>query len=165
MQQSMFERDLDVTKRDRFELLSAYLDGEVTPEERHLVQNWLATDASAKCLYQRLLQLRQGFQNLPSQPCDSDNTLSEFFCLLNRRLRLACMAGAGVCALGVLGMLSGVFGPRHGLMQWVALPGTSDASYTTLQVSLDQPVFSLPDTVEAVDPSAEESLIPVESEM
>ncbi|MGB3136401.1 MAG: zf-HC2 domain-containing protein, partial [Nodosilinea sp.] len=33
--------DLDATKRDRFELLSAYLDGEVTPEERQQVLFWI----------------------------------------------------------------------------------------------------------------------------
>jgi hypothetical protein len=51
-------RDLDVTKRDRFELLSAYLDGEVSPEERRLVTTWLADDPETQCLYQRLLHLR-----------------------------------------------------------------------------------------------------------
>ncbi|MEM9769414.1 MAG: zf-HC2 domain-containing protein, partial [Cyanobacteria bacterium P01_D01_bin.71] len=57
-------RDLDATKRDRFELLSAYLDGEVSPDERRLVATWLDKDPEAQCLYRRLLQLRQGFQGL-----------------------------------------------------------------------------------------------------
>uniref|UniRef100_A0ACD5GTL5 Anti-sigma factor family protein n=1 Tax=Desertifilum tharense IPPAS B-1220 TaxID=1781255 RepID=A0ACD5GTL5_9CYAN len=35
---------LDMLKRDRFELLSAYLDGEVTASERQQVENWLDTD-------------------------------------------------------------------------------------------------------------------------
>ena len=31
------QQDIDVTKRDRFELLSAYVDGELPPEERRMV--------------------------------------------------------------------------------------------------------------------------------
>ena len=57
---------LDVTKRDRFELISAYLDGEVTPAERLLVTNWLAHDPEVQNLYRRLLLLRQAFRTLPS---------------------------------------------------------------------------------------------------
>jgi anti-sigma factor RsiW len=49
---------------DRFELLSAYLDGELTPEERHQVQYWLDTDPQFKQIYRRLLRLHQGMQNV-----------------------------------------------------------------------------------------------------
>lgn len=164
----MFERDLDVTKRDRFELLSAYLDGEVTPEERQLIQGWLATDPSVKCLYQRLLQLRQGFQNLPQQhqPCSTESTLSQVLETLSQRIRLACTAGTGVCVLGVLGLLSGVFGPRYGLLNLASVHSTppENGGQAALQVSLDQPVFSMPDTFET-PPLTGDSFIPVESEM
>jgi len=37
---------MDMEKRDCFELLSAYLDGEVTATERRQVEEWLSTDAS-----------------------------------------------------------------------------------------------------------------------
>ena len=50
-----------------FELLSAYLDGEVTSEQRQQVQELLKQDPETKALYQRLLALREGFQNLPVQ--------------------------------------------------------------------------------------------------
>lgn len=150
-QKSMVERDLDATKRDRFELLSAYLDGEVTPEERQLIQGWLTTDPAVKGLYQRLLHLRQGFQTLPCQADDTESVLSQVVCALNRRLRLACMASTGVCILGALGMLSGVFSPRYSLMQWATVPAeTGESSYGTLQVSLDEPVFALPSGIQAV---------------
>lgn len=52
-------------QRDRFELLSAYLDGEVTAAERRQVETWLATDSCTQQLYRRLLSLRQGLQMLP----------------------------------------------------------------------------------------------------
>jgi hypothetical protein len=50
---------MDMVKRDRFELLSAYLDGEVTATERKQVEEWLANDASVQCLYARLSQCPQ----------------------------------------------------------------------------------------------------------
>jgi predicted anti-sigma-YlaC factor YlaD len=49
-----------------FELLSAYLDGEVTCEERKKVQALLAQDPDTQVLYQRLLNLRQEIYNLPT---------------------------------------------------------------------------------------------------
>lgn len=51
---------IDMVKRDRFELLSAYLDGELTAAERRQVEELLANDQAVKCLYVRLLKLRQG---------------------------------------------------------------------------------------------------------
>ena len=55
---------LDNLKRDRFELLSAYLDGEVTVSERRQVEQWLETDQHIRCLYSRLLKLRQGMRTM-----------------------------------------------------------------------------------------------------
>ncbi len=56
---------LDMLKRDRFELLSAYLDSEVTAAERRQVEEWLANDPVTQCLYKRLLQLRQEIRSMP----------------------------------------------------------------------------------------------------
>ncbi len=50
---------------ERFELLSAYLDNQVTPAERQQVQNWLDTDREFKKLYLQMLQVEQGFKTLP----------------------------------------------------------------------------------------------------
>lgn len=51
--------------RDRFELLSAYLDGEVTATERRQVEEWLTNDPTTKRLYSRLLMMQQSFQAMP----------------------------------------------------------------------------------------------------
>ena len=54
----------------RFELLSAYVDDEVTAEERKLVAQWLMDDPVTQQTYQRLLMLRQAIRTtpVPSQP-------------------------------------------------------------------------------------------------
>ncbi|MFS8118200.1 MAG: anti-sigma factor family protein, partial [Microcoleus sp.] len=51
--------------RDRFELLSAYIDGEVTAAERRQVEEWLTNDLTTKRLYSRLMMMQQGFQSMP----------------------------------------------------------------------------------------------------
>jgi len=136
-------QELDVIKRDRFELLSAYLDGEVSPDERHLVNTWLSSDPSAKCLYQRLLHLRQGFQtSMPPTARDCEATIQGVFHCLNRRLRLTCMASVGVVVLGILGGLSDAWAPRlGGVAAMVGLPGASSGD---LQITLDQPAIAIP---------------------
>ncbi len=50
---------MDMPNRDRFELLNAYLDGEVTAAQRQQIDNWLTTDSQVQCLYARALKLRQ----------------------------------------------------------------------------------------------------------
>jgi anti-sigma factor RsiW len=61
-------REMDSLQRDRFELLSAFIDGEVTAAERKQVQQLLATDSDMQRLHSRLMKLRQGLQKLPCQP-------------------------------------------------------------------------------------------------
>lgn len=138
--------DLDVMKRDRFELLSAYLDGEVTPEERRLVQTWLSHDPTAKCLYDRLMVLRHGLRedDVPAA-CEADVTLSGVFQCLNRRFRMMTMAGAGVVVLGVLNVLSGTVGTSPA--RWSLANQSADEVVisNTLQITLDQPAFPIPD--------------------
>lgn len=145
-------RDLDVIKRDRFELLSAYLDGEVSPHERQLVNTWLAHDPTAKCLYNRLLRLRQGIKSSPIEStCSAEDTLTGVFSGLNRRFRKTCMAGVGALAIGALGFLSGVFAPQHSLMRWAGASGGSLAQGDVLQVALDEPAFPIPQVSNAIN--------------
>jgi anti-sigma factor RsiW len=59
-------KQMDSLQRDRFELLSAFIDGEVTAAERRQVQELLATDADMQRLHSRLMKLRQGMQKTPS---------------------------------------------------------------------------------------------------
>lgn len=132
--------DLDATKRDRFELLSAYLDGEVTPSERQYVLCWLRDDPSARCLYNRLLTLRQGLRTQTCPPNSSpESTLNGVLHSLNRRLRLATMATAGVVAMGIIQVLSADMGGSAGPWR-----GALVAQPEALHIALDQPAFPIP---------------------
>lgn len=87
-------------ERDRFELLSAYLDGEVTAAERRQVETLLADDPKFANMYRRLMMLRQGFQTMPvpesQQPMDQmiDQVLDK----VERRSRLRLLVGGAIAA-------------------------------------------------------------------
>ncbi|MBD2353973.1 zf-HC2 domain-containing protein [Tolypothrix sp. FACHB-123] len=100
----------DMVKRDRFELLSAYLDGEVTAAERRQVEAWLANDASVKCLYARLLKLRQGLQAMPVPASEQplERTVQQVMTRLRRRSQLAWAFGGAAVAACVIGSLTGI---------------------------------------------------------
>jgi hypothetical protein len=69
-----------LTYPEKFELLSAYLDDEVTDEERCLVEHWLSSDLHLQQQYQEQLKLRLamraafGKPNLDDAPTDIADT-------------------------------------------------------------------------------------------
>jgi anti-sigma factor RsiW len=134
--------DLDATMRDRFELLSAYLDGEVTSEERQQVLCWLQHDENSRCLYNRLLALRQGMRSQDCPPTsDAEAKVVGGLHNFNHRLKLATMAGAGVAAIGVIHLLSGVTGAGYTPWRMAMVPQPE-----ALNVTLDRPAFPIPQT-------------------
>ncbi len=58
---------MSVPKNLRDELLSAFLDGEVTADERARVEQLLQSDGDARDQYERLRQMRRGLGALPKQ--------------------------------------------------------------------------------------------------
>jgi anti-sigma factor RsiW len=153
---------------DRFELLSAYLDGEVTAAERREVEAWLASDATAAQLHSRLLKLRRGFQALPtpapSQPVEL--AITQVFKKIDQRPRLTVLlGGAGAAAAAVL--VAAVSGVMPGMMPGFspsAQVATGPAAKTApaavpaapadgLLVALDEPVLIISKTAVADDNS------------
>jgi anti-sigma factor RsiW len=152
-------RDLDVTKRDRFELLSAYLDGEVSPEERRLVVTWLTEDPETQCLYRRLLQLRQGFQGLCPEQWQSETsqqTAKTVVHRLNQRLKLTCMAGMTAAAVAVIGVFSGALNNPMGRVGIAQSPDAGES----LKIALDQPPITIPKPAIVTDVSPVDAVLP-----
>lgn len=103
--------EMDSLQRDRFELLSAYIDGEVTAAERSYVQELLATNSDVQCLYTRLLKLRQGLQTLPTPAVETtaqDMTRRVFSAIDRRRIRQGIIWGGGAVAALFISTLSGI---------------------------------------------------------
>ncbi|MDM9584578.1 MULTISPECIES: zf-HC2 domain-containing protein [unclassified Nostoc] len=145
---------MDMVKRDRFELLSAYLDGEVTATERRQVEEWLANDASVQCLYARLLKLRQGLRTLPVPAAQQspEETVQQVLSRLRRRSRLNWMVGSAAVAACAIGAISGLVGGGSMVQQLAQRPQrvpiqTSSASIvppSPLMVGLNNPVIEIP---------------------
>lgn len=134
---------MDMLKRDRFELLSAYLDGEVTAGERRQVEDWLANDPESQRLYGRLLTLRQGLQTMPvpSTQQSVENTIEQVYQRMHRRSRrrTAVWGGSAIAAI-VIGAVSSVL-PGRQVPQFAQSPTTS---IEPLMVALNNPVVEIP---------------------
>jgi anti-sigma factor RsiW len=148
--------NINMEKRDCFELLSAYLDGEVTATERRQVEEWLSTDTSIKCLYKRLLNLRQGLQKMPIPAGNqsSATTIEQVLTRVNRRYQLGWMFGGVAVAACVLGAVSGLFSDNSSRMLEMARTTQPAAELTPtatqpLMVALNNPVIEIPKTAVA----------------
>ncbi|MBA2748353.1 MAG: zf-HC2 domain-containing protein, partial [Tatlockia sp.] len=88
---------MNTQKRDFFELLSAYLDGEVTSTEKRQVEERLNNDAETQKLYARLLALRQNFQTLPVPPASQsvEQTIQQVFGKIEKRRQYRSLKWAG----------------------------------------------------------------------
>jgi hypothetical protein len=77
-----------MTGRDDFsELISAFLDGEVTPEEQARVEERLVDNVEARRLFEEMRAMRNGLQSLPRHELDED--LSEIVLRRGERAVLA----------------------------------------------------------------------------
>ncbi len=61
-----------MTAEPREELISAYVDGELSPDERAQVEKWLAESAEARQLYEELRTVRASLQSLPRHRLEQD---------------------------------------------------------------------------------------------
>lgn len=131
--------------RDRFELLSAYLDGEVTAAERRQVEEWLENDPATQGLYSRLLSMQQGFQSMPVPP--AEQSARELAAKVVQRVeqkskrKKLVWGGCAIAALFVAAV-SGVAGGRQLFdPQFAQSPTPADAE--GLIVALNEPVVEI----------------------
>jgi anti-sigma factor RsiW len=137
---------MDMHNRDRFELLSAYLDGEVTAAERRQVEDWLANEPGVQCLYERLLKLRQGLRTMPVPPAQQpiEGTVGQVLARVNKRPKMAVVWGGSAIAAVFIGALSGVIPIHQSPLQQLAQVPQPAAKPETLMVALNTPVVEIP---------------------
>ncbi len=161
---NMSSGDLDSLQKNDFELLSAFLDGEVTAIERQQVQARLTTDAEMQRLHKRLLKLRQGFigiENLPL-PIASQSAASltqQVFAKVDkrRRLRLGFGIGGVIAALAV-GALSSLLTPNSApssfqVVQEPNFPAKAQPKSELLMIAVNRPVIEIPLSLNDPTPS------------
>jgi anti-sigma factor RsiW len=143
---------LDNLKRDRFELLSAYLDGEVSADERRQVEQWLATDAKMQRLYTRLLKLRQGVRMMPVPPSEQpvEQVAVQVMSRLERRPKRTAMWGGMAIAALFVGAVASTFSGGD-LVPSIAQSPTDTHRIVSnalpndgLMIALDRPVIEIP---------------------
>lgn len=151
---------VDTLNDNRFELLSAYLDHEVSVDERKQVEQWLAEDPEFYTLYQRLLTLQRSCHSLPTPPSiDVEKTIDGVFARIDSRRRfpwLGTLAAAAVAA--TVGAIAGAWnGGPAGAPQFA--DSQNGIEIENIATSLDVPSVATdaprPDAVasEPVDPS------------
>jgi anti-sigma factor RsiW len=146
---SQGQSELNAFDGDRFELLSAYVDGEVTAAERKQVETWLDTDPTAQQLHDRLVKLRHAFRAMPapapSQPIE--RTVEQVLAKVDRRPNLKLIWGGGAAiAAAVVGALSIQFSrPAQVAVTppapTVAATTADSAGSSELNIKLDEPVM------------------------
>jgi anti-sigma factor RsiW len=128
---------------ERFELLSAYLDGEVTANERKQVEAWLATDRAFQHQYRQMQQMHVALPRLVVPSSQSAQALATgVFAKLDRqRHRKLAWGGAIAAALVAAGSgLGGLFGDNTQL-QFAANKANLPAP---LMVALNDPILAIP---------------------
>ena len=136
---------INMLKRDRFELLSAYLDGEVSASERRQVEDWLKNEPETQRLYARLLKLRQSLQAMPmpSARVNAQQTVEQVYQKMHRRARRSAVVwGGGAIAAAFIGAVTLVLPPQQSF-QLAKSPKTTIA-IEPLQVALNDPVVEIP---------------------
>jgi anti-sigma factor RsiW len=129
--------------RSRFELLSAYLDGEVTAAERRQVQQWLESDPSIQKLHHRLVKLRRTIRSLPVPAAlvPVEETIAQVFIKLNRtRWRRLTLAGGTAIAAMTLAGLSSIFSQNQSPAPQLVQSSPPEA----LMVALNKPPIEIP---------------------
>lgn len=130
--------------RDRFELLSAYLDGEVTAAERRQVEEWLTNDPAMKRLYSRLLMMQQSFQSMPVPAAEqsAQELATKVLQRVERKPKQTWIWGGGAIAALLIAVVSGVDGGRQLFAPQFArspVPAESDG----LIVALNEPLVEI----------------------
>ena len=131
---------------ERFELLSAYLDNEVTASERKQVEAWLATDRAFQQQYRQMQNIHVAFPRLTVPSSQSAEALAKgVFAQLdrNRNRKLSWIGGGAIAAtlLAAVTGLGGLFGDNSPQLQFAANKADIPAP---LMVALNDPILAMP---------------------
>lgn len=145
-------------ERERFELISAYLDDEVTADERSEVEGWLDNEPEVQDLYERLVKLHHGFEMMPRPPATEsvEETIDAVFSRLDKKEKpklILIWSGAGALAATLIAAISSVLSGGNSLIpQLVQSPqppvspisSPQQAAVAPIRMALDRPVVNIP---------------------
>jgi len=92
--------DGKTTAQERFELLSAYIDNEVTSTEKSQVEQWLKDDLSYRTQYQQLLKVKRLLLDLPvPSSIPTELVVNKVIAKINKRSQRKLLLGGAIVAL------------------------------------------------------------------
>ena len=137
---------------DCFELLSAYIDGELSATEKNQVQGWLDQDPKIKNLYTQLLAL-QGNMKLSLAP-PSDKSIAEIttgvFKSIDRRRQRRLVFTGGAIAASILATITALMpGITPSGLKMAEIDNTSDlvSAPIMLAVAVNKPAINIPKAI------------------
>lgn len=131
----------------RFELLSAYLDQELTPQEIEQVEKWLSNDPEAQKIYKNLLQLRYHLREMPVPP--SHRSSEALACSVvgnvhQQTVKQVLFWSGGTIAALFVTIISGVFSWTGSPISRLAESNESNLPSDSLMIAIDEPVVEIP---------------------
>lgn len=133
---------------EKFELLSAYIDGEVSSQERAQVQAWIDNDPEFKQTYLGLIRLQTNLSQMPVPPSISTNQLAQqVFDRLDREShwrRLWFFGSITAAAVVVAACSSMLVKPLYSPLQQANLePALATMEADPLMIAINEPMFDV----------------------
>ena len=145
MTESSDDRQTGRTLAEQFELLSAYLDDEVTTSERYEVEALLENDEGFARQYRQMLRIQTSLpaMSVPSTRQSPEALAQAVFTEIDRpRKRKLAIFGGGAIAAGLLSVVAGLTGLVGGnVSQPQFAKGSTPAP---IMVALNDPILLIP---------------------
>lgn len=135
---------------DYFELISAYIDGELSPAEKNQVQYWLDQDPKIKRTYTQLLALQGNMQRSiapPSNKSVEEITTGVFQTIDQHRYQRKLIWGSGAIAaslLAVASLIPGLNPLKLNLASRQTPTRRAEPSSVMLAVAVNKPAINIP---------------------
>lgn len=132
---------------DYFELLSAYIDGELSTVEKAQVQHWLDHDPNIKRLYTQLLALQENMQHSVAPPSNRSvaEITTEVFRSVDDRRRRRKLVWSGAIAASILATLSGLIPSLNSQLRTASKQAPlNESSAVMLAVAVNKPAINIP---------------------
>ncbi|MEM9771538.1 MAG: Fis family transcriptional regulator [Cyanobacteria bacterium P01_D01_bin.73] len=146
---------------EQFELVSAYMDGEVTAQEQLQVERWLKEDPKIQALYADLGGLTESVKQMPVPvSCSAEKTLAAVMDKVQTQQRKRRVWGASAIAAGLAVAIGSVFvGARQPGMQFAQNDPESSPTSSLQIASSPTPSSVTVDNTVQDEPILERALI------
>jgi anti-sigma factor RsiW len=145
---------------EKFELLSAYLDGEVNAAERKQVELWMQEDAAFRAMYNKMRGMHQAIEQIPLPPVTEPihKFADEVFAKIDQRRQFKFFKVAGGACVAAMVAAGAVFtatfqGSHHQLQVAKSVLPTSVPNSLSILVKPTPLMVALNDSIVQISPN------------